>query len=112
METVWPSGVARSSEGSPFIFPSMPSVAPWKSSGRSTVVVKVPCLRRSSTPAPDGNITVTLLALGENTNTPGTEITSVFQGWLGDVSQASGAAYSDVTVTCLLETCIWLNFVS
>lgn len=64
----------RSSVASPFIFPSRPRVELLNSSGRRTVAVMVTSLSRTSTPAPDGNITVTLVGVGENTNTPGGDL--------------------------------------
>lgn len=68
--TTWPLLNMRSSERSSFILPSSPLVVFVKDFGRSTVVVMVPSLSRTSTPAPLRNITVTFVGEGENTDTP------------------------------------------
>lgn len=68
--TVFPLLETRSSFGSSFIFPSSPWVVSLNSSGSRTVAAIVPSLLRTSTPAPEGNMTVTLCGTGENTKTP------------------------------------------
>lgn len=78
--TTCPLVSVKSSAGSPFILPSSPAVAFVKDSGRSTVVVMVPSLSRTSTPAPLPNITVTFAGEGENTDTPGRAAVGV--SWL------------------------------
>jgi len=61
----------NSSSGSSFIVPRRPCVWLCKTWGSRTVRVMTPSSALTSTPVPNGNITVTLVGLGEKTKTSG-----------------------------------------